>query len=39
MEEVIDNYVFKYFDEDISVIEKEPLDDYLRYKENRGRER
>ena len=39
IEEVIDNYVFKYFDENISVIEKEPLDDYLYYKENRGRER
>lgn len=37
--EVIDNYLFKYFDEDISIIEKEPLDDYLYYKENKGRER
>ena len=38
-EEVIDNYLFKYFNEDISIIEKEPLNDYLYYKENREIER
>ncbi len=33
--EVIDNYIFKYFNEDISIIEKEPLNDYLCNKKTR----
>ncbi len=33
--DVIDNYLFKYSDEDISIIEKEPLDEFLHNKKTK----
>lgn len=38
-EEIIENYLFMFSNESISLIEKEPLENYLKFIDNRGYER